>query len=447
MLVQIENEYGAYGDDKDYLAELVRVTRETGITVPLTTIDQPTPEMLDDGSLPGLHMTGSFGSRSVERLATLREYQPTGPLMCMEFWDGWFDRLGHRTTTPRRAAAVRSRARRAARRRRLGQHLHVPRRHELRPHERRERQGPLPADRDVVRLRRPARRERASHREVLRVPRRDREVRARSRRGAGGIRSRPGLRRAARAHRLAARGRPTTARRATGAHDLPTFDELGHDRGLALFRTRLEGDGGAGILSSSEVRDRAWLFLDGVPVGVLSRDAHERVLALPANRGELTVLVEDQGRVDYGTRIGEEKGLIGGAQLDGVRAHRLDGVTTLDLDRVPGVATAGLRRGPPAACGTPDLPRPLPALSSRTRASRSTSRPTSSSTRATGARASRGSTASRSAGTGAADRSRRCTCPGPRTRDGAQRARRARARGDRRPGAGSSRPELGHTEI
>ena len=42
ILVQIENEYGAYGDDKDYLRELVRVTRDAGITVPLTTIDQPT---------------------------------------------------------------------------------------------------------------------------------------------------------------------------------------------------------------------------------------------------------------------------------------------------------------------------------------------------------------------------------------------------------------------
>ena len=100
ILVQIENEYGAYGDDKDYLRELVRVTKDAGITVPLTTIDQPTPQMLRDGSLEGLHLTGSFGSRATERLATLREHQPTGPLMCAEFWDGWFDWWGghHHTT-------------------------------------------------------------------------------------------------------------------------------------------------------------------------------------------------------------------------------------------------------------------------------------------------------------------------------------------------------------
>ena len=100
ILVQIENEYGAYGSDKAYLAELIRLTRDAGITVPLTQVDQPIPHMLENGAHEGLHKTGSFGSRITERLATLREHQPTGPLMCMEFWCGWFDHWGekHHTT-------------------------------------------------------------------------------------------------------------------------------------------------------------------------------------------------------------------------------------------------------------------------------------------------------------------------------------------------------------
>ena len=55
-------------------------------------------------------------------------------------------------------------------------------------------------------------------------------------------------------------------------HDtMPTFDELGHDRGIALFATRLSR-GGPGVLTiGEEVRDRAWVLLDGVPVGVMSR--------------------------------------------------------------------------------------------------------------------------------------------------------------------------------
>ena len=107
VLVQIENEYGAYGDDKDYLRALVDVTRAAGIVVPLTTVDQPQPTMLENGSLPDLHRTASFGSRAVERLATLREYQKTGPLMCSEFWNGWFDHWGeyHHITSPADSAA------------------------------------------------------------------------------------------------------------------------------------------------------------------------------------------------------------------------------------------------------------------------------------------------------------------------------------------------------
>jgi beta-galactosidase len=85
ILMQIENEYGAYGDDTAYLEHLVRVTKDAGITVPLTTIDHPTEQMLRAGSVAGAHLTGSFGSRTTERLTTLRHHQPTGPLMCAEF--------------------------------------------------------------------------------------------------------------------------------------------------------------------------------------------------------------------------------------------------------------------------------------------------------------------------------------------------------------------------
>ena len=42
ILVQVENEYGAYGSDKDYLRALAKSLRGIGVTVPLTTVDQPT---------------------------------------------------------------------------------------------------------------------------------------------------------------------------------------------------------------------------------------------------------------------------------------------------------------------------------------------------------------------------------------------------------------------
>ncbi len=106
VLVQVENEYGAYGSDASYLRELEAMHRAIGLTVPFTSVDQPMDSMLEDGSLPSLHKTGSFGSRSTARLERLRQAQPTGPLMCSEFWDGWFDSWGeHHHTTPASASA------------------------------------------------------------------------------------------------------------------------------------------------------------------------------------------------------------------------------------------------------------------------------------------------------------------------------------------------------
>ena len=100
LLVQVENEYGAFGDDQTYLKAVAEIIRAAGITVPLVTVDQPVDAMLAAGGLDGVLRTGSFGSRAGERLATLRKHQPTGPLMCMEFWDGWFDHWGGRTIRP-----------------------------------------------------------------------------------------------------------------------------------------------------------------------------------------------------------------------------------------------------------------------------------------------------------------------------------------------------------
>ena len=41
-----------------------------------------------------MHKTVNFGSRPKEAFSKLEEYQPGGPKVCMEYWDGWFDHWG-----------------------------------------------------------------------------------------------------------------------------------------------------------------------------------------------------------------------------------------------------------------------------------------------------------------------------------------------------------------
>ena len=106
LMMQVENEYGSYGDDKPYLTALAEGMRRRGIEVPLFTSDGATDFMLTGGTLPGIHKTANFGSRAGEQFDKLREFQPYGPLMCCEFWNGWFDHWTekHHTRDPQEAA-------------------------------------------------------------------------------------------------------------------------------------------------------------------------------------------------------------------------------------------------------------------------------------------------------------------------------------------------------
>lgn len=95
IMMQVENEYGYYGDDTCYMETMRDMMLERGVTVPLITSDGPFEETLSCGGLDGIHPTGNFGSRTKERFAVLSPYAEGGPLMCAEFWVGWFDHWGN----------------------------------------------------------------------------------------------------------------------------------------------------------------------------------------------------------------------------------------------------------------------------------------------------------------------------------------------------------------
>lgn len=50
--------------------------------------------MLNGGMIEDVFETVNFGSRAESAFKLLKEYQPKAPLMCMEFWHGWFDHWG-----------------------------------------------------------------------------------------------------------------------------------------------------------------------------------------------------------------------------------------------------------------------------------------------------------------------------------------------------------------
>ena len=100
IMVQVENEYGSYGEDKPYVSAIRDCLRGIyGKELALFQCDWSsnfTKNGLDD-----LVWTMNFGTGSHidNQFRHLKQLRPDSPLMCSEFWSGWFDKWGARHET------------------------------------------------------------------------------------------------------------------------------------------------------------------------------------------------------------------------------------------------------------------------------------------------------------------------------------------------------------
>ena len=99
ITVQVENEYGSYYTcDKDYLGHLHGTFRKyLGDTVVLFTTDGDADALLKCGTDPSLfYATVDFGITSdpVKNFNVQRSAEPHGPLVNSEFYTGWLDHWG-----------------------------------------------------------------------------------------------------------------------------------------------------------------------------------------------------------------------------------------------------------------------------------------------------------------------------------------------------------------
>ena len=93
IMVQLENEYGSYGNDKEYLAINRDMMRESGFDVDLYTCDGPS--QLPDGYLPGL-LPAVNGLDDITKVRELinRYHHNSGPYFIAEWYPAWFDSWG-----------------------------------------------------------------------------------------------------------------------------------------------------------------------------------------------------------------------------------------------------------------------------------------------------------------------------------------------------------------
>ncbi len=100
IMIQVENEYGSYGEDKPYISEIrdcLRSIYGTGVT--LFQCDWSTN--FTKNGLDDLVWTMNFGTGANidQQFRRLGELRPTAPRMCSEYWSGWFDKWGARHET------------------------------------------------------------------------------------------------------------------------------------------------------------------------------------------------------------------------------------------------------------------------------------------------------------------------------------------------------------
>ncbi len=107
IAVQLENEYGSFGDDRTYLEGLKKTLMESGMGDTVIYTANPVNDLMK-GSLPELPTVINFGTGDAEKSFTkLEQLRPDGPRMSGEYWAGWFDHWGdkHHVTDGDKEAA------------------------------------------------------------------------------------------------------------------------------------------------------------------------------------------------------------------------------------------------------------------------------------------------------------------------------------------------------
>jgi len=94
IMVQVENEYGSYGESKEYVSLIRDIVRTNFGDVTLFQCDWASN--FTKNALPDLLWTINFGTGANidQQFAGLKKLRPDSPLMCSEFWSGWFDKWG-----------------------------------------------------------------------------------------------------------------------------------------------------------------------------------------------------------------------------------------------------------------------------------------------------------------------------------------------------------------
>ena len=315
IMVQVENEYGSYGEDKPYVSEIRDCLR--GIYgKELTLFQCDWSSNFEKNGLDDLTWTMNFGTGANinDQFRRLGELRPNAPKMCSEFWSGWFDKWGasHETrpakdmvdgmdemlskgisfslymthggtsfghwagaNSPGFAPDVTSYDYDAP----INEYGHTTEKYyELREMMQKYSDKKLPAvPKDVA--------------PIITVPKFELKEFA-----------------------TLMTGMASNGKSETGA--IKTFEEMDMGWGTMIYSTQLPEITTSSVLTG-EFHDFAQVFIDGKYIGKIDRVKNEKSLTIPAVKkgADLTIIVEGMGRINFGRAIKDFKGIVGNVTL------------------------------------------------------------------------------------------------------------------------------------
>ncbi|TQS74999.1 beta-galactosidase [Ornithinibacillus gellani] len=316
IAMQVENEYGSFGNDKAYLKHLQDGMISRGIDVLLFTSDGPTDLMLEGGTLDNVLATVNFGSRPKLAFEKLQEHFPNTPQIVMEYWNGWFDHWGeaHHTRDPQDAADTFQEMIEN------GDSVNFYMFHggtnfgfynganhggKYEPTiTSYDYDCPISEAGDITPKFHAVRKALAKHQDVGElvlpepIPKMD----------YGTVKLEESISLFEALEQLS-----QPVRRANPE----TMEELGQNYGFILYQTHINGPHEKAPLTIKDVRDRALVFVNKQYVGVIDRWENNALdIEIPEEGATLDILVENMGRVNYGPELYDMKGI-----TRGVRYH------------------------------------------------------------------------------------------------------------------------------
>lgn len=346
LMMQVENEYGSFGNEKEYLRSIRSLMEKYGAEVPLFTADGAWDDVLEAGTLidDGILPTGNFGSHSDENLDAMEKFfqrhNRKFPLMCMEFWDGWFNRWGEeviRRDAKDLAECVKTLLKRASINlymfqggTNFGFYNGCSARGE------RDLPQVTSYDYDAVLTEwgEPTEKfyeiQKVIQELFPEIPTMEPRVRRRGTPGQAVLKDKTSLFSCC----------DQLANPIYSVYPL-TMEQAGTGYGYMLYSTEVLGFGAEKKVKALQTSDRAQFYLNGVHQGTQYQEqlGEEIMMEIPEGKQELSVLVENMGRVNYGYKLfspSQKKGIRSGVMVDihfesGWKQYALD---LADISRV-----------------------------------------------------------------------------------------------------------------